>query len=116
MPGRLMHTSDVVAAFAAFGGLAGAVAAAILGVRAARQARLVDEVLPTAMGALDAGLHEVRGTFAGERSTTSPVTGRPCLWYRLLVEEALRMTGLNSVPLCSSMRLMASALVKSVVR
>ena len=85
-----MGPIDLIAGIAAVGGTAGSVAAMVLGVRAWRQARLVGAVLPTPMGELNVGLHEVRGTLSGERASTSPVTGRPCLWYRLLVEERVR--------------------------
>lgn len=55
--------------------------------RAWRLARLVSSTPPTALAALDVGLHEVRGAVHGRGALTSPLAGRECLYWRFLLEQ-----------------------------
>lgn len=58
--------------------------------RAFGNARLIASMPPTPIGKLDAGLHEVRGTLSGEGELVSPISQRPCLYFRLLLEQRRR--------------------------
>ena len=64
--------------------LAGSVWAAL---RGWRTARLLASTPPTAISALTPGLHEVRGAIRGEGSLRSPLSDRPCVYWRFLVEQ-----------------------------
>ncbi|MFZ5482465.1 MAG: hypothetical protein ACOZNI_37225 [Myxococcota bacterium] len=72
---------------AAGGGAVGAIAGAALAARAFQNARLVATVPPTPLSAMSPGLHETRGTLAGEDALVAPASRRPCLYFRFLVEE-----------------------------
>ncbi len=73
---------------AVFGiGALGAGVGAWLAARAWRTARLISSTPPTAISALTAGLHEVQGAVHGEGSLTAPMSQRPCLYWRFLIEQ-----------------------------
>lgn len=55
--------------------------------RAWRTARLISSTPPTALSGLTPGLHEVQGAVHGEGTLTSPLTERPCLYWRLIIEQ-----------------------------
>lgn len=71
-------------------GALGALACSALAARAFGNARLIASMPPTPMGRLDPGLHEVRGTLSGEGELVSPLSQRPCLYFRLLLEQRRR--------------------------
>jgi hypothetical protein len=62
----------------------------VLGARAFGNARLLAEAAPTAANALDEGLHEVAGRLVAEGEILAPLTGRPAVFYRLLLEQRRR--------------------------
>lgn len=62
---------------------AGAWAAA----RAWRTARLISSTPPTPISGLSPGLHEVRGAIRGEGGLVSPMSERPCVYWRFLLEQ-----------------------------
>lgn len=71
----------------------GAGATLVGGVLAANSfstARLLGATGPTPMAELSARLHEVRGTLEAEESRVAPLSGRTCVFWRLLVEEQRR--------------------------
>lgn len=67
-----------------------AFACAVLAARSFGNARLLAEAAPTPAAELEEGLHEVAGRLAAEGELTAPLTGRPCAWYRLLLEQRRR--------------------------
>lgn len=58
--------------------------------RAFGNARLLAEAAPTPVAELDDGLHEVAGTLQAEGELHAPLTGRPAVFYRLLLEQRRR--------------------------
>lgn len=58
-----------------------------LSLRAWRTARLISSTPPSAIAALTAGLHEVRGALRGEGTVTSPLSERSCVYWRFLLEQ-----------------------------
>lgn len=85
-----MDTFTTLAAIVGTGGAIGTVASVVLAVRAFGNARLIASIPPTPLRRLDAGLHEVRGALSGEGELVSPVSERPCLYVRLLLEQRRR--------------------------
>lgn len=67
-----------------------AFACAVLAARAFGNARLLAEAAPTPAAELEEGLHEVAGRLDATGELTAPLTGRPCAWYRLLLEQRRR--------------------------
>lgn len=61
-----------------------------LSFRAFGNARLLSEAAPTPLDSLAEGLHEVAGQLVAQGELLSPLTGRTCLWYRLLLEQRRR--------------------------
>jgi hypothetical protein len=61
-----------------------------LSARAFSDARLLAEIGSTPMGELSEGLHEVRGTVKADNAFTAPMSERPCVGWRLLVEQQRR--------------------------
>lgn len=63
-----------------------------LAARAFGNARLLAEAAPTPVAELDEGLHEVAGRLQaeGESELVAPLTGRPAVFYRLLLEQRRR--------------------------
>lgn len=55
--------------------------------RAWRTARLISSTPPTAISALTPGLHEVRGAIRGEGALSSPLSDRPCVYWRFVLEQ-----------------------------
>lgn len=60
--------------------------------RAWRTARLISSTPPTPVSALTPGLHEVRGAIRGEGTLTSPLSDRPCVYWRFLLEQRRQST------------------------
>lgn len=58
-----------------------------LALRAWRTARLISSTPPSAIAALTAGLHEVRGAIRGEGAVTAPLSERSCVYWRFLLEQ-----------------------------
>jgi hypothetical protein len=58
--------------------------------RAFGNARLLSEASPTPLASLTEGLHEVAGRMQATGELTAPLTGRACIWYRLLLEQRRR--------------------------
>jgi hypothetical protein len=58
-----------------------------LALRAWRTARLISSTPPSTIAALTPGLHEVRGAIRGEGTLTSPLSDRPCVYWRFLLEQ-----------------------------
>ncbi|MFN7135678.1 MAG: hypothetical protein ACK4N5_26635, partial [Myxococcales bacterium] len=75
--------------FASVGALVGVVAT-VLAARAFGNARLLAEAAPTPVQDLEDGLHEVGGRLAADGELVAPLTGRPCAYYRLLLEQRRR--------------------------
>ncbi len=71
-------------------GALGAVTGIALATRAFGNARLLASMPPTPTAALEPGLHEVTGTLLGTNGLEAPLTGRPCTFYRLLLEQRRR--------------------------
>lgn len=67
-----------------------AVVGGVLAGNAFSTARLLGSTGPTPMSELSAALHEVRGTVVAEASRTAPMSGRSCVFWRLLVEQQRR--------------------------
>lgn len=55
-----------------------------------RLSRLIAGTPPTAISDLSAGLHEVRGALQGDGLLESPFSRRPCLYWRLILEQRRR--------------------------
>lgn len=55
-----------------------------------RGARLIAASTPGDIGQLRPGLTEVRGALGGEGQLVAPLSQRPCLYYRLLLEQRRR--------------------------
>lgn len=73
--------------------VAGAGFAAVGGVLAANAfstARLLGATGPTPLAELTPILHEVRGTVVADERRTAPISGRSCVFWRLLVEQQRR--------------------------
>lgn len=85
-----MEVSQTLAALAGASGAVGTLAAAAMAARAFGNARLIASMPPTPIAKLDPGLHEVRGTLAGEGDLVSPLSQRPCVYFRLLLEQRRR--------------------------
>lgn len=71
----------------------GALASAVGVVQAYRNwrlSRLIANTPPTAISDLNAGLHEVRGALQGDGMLESPFSRRPCLYWRLVLEQRRR--------------------------
>jgi hypothetical protein len=75
---------------AAGGGFLAASVGAVLALRAFGNARLLASTPPTPVTELSEGLHEVAGTWQAANGLVAPVTGRPCAYYRLLLEQRRR--------------------------
>lgn len=75
---------------ATIAGSGATLAGGILAANAFSTARLLGTTGPTPMAELTAMLQEVRGTVIGEESRTAPVSGRSCVFWRLLVEQQRR--------------------------
>jgi hypothetical protein len=82
--------ADILSTALVAAGGAVMVTAGILAVRAFGNARLLAEAAPTPVNALEEGLHEVAGRLAADDTLRAPLTGRPCLFYRLLLEQRRR--------------------------
>ncbi|MES2638846.1 MAG: GIDE domain-containing protein [Myxococcota bacterium] len=61
-----------------------------LAARAFGNARLLAEAAPTPVAELDEGLHEVAGRLQAEGELIAPLTSRPAVFYRLLLEQRRR--------------------------
>lgn len=55
-----------------------------------RLSRLIASTPPTAISALNAGLHEVRGALQGDGLLEAPFSRRPCLYWHLVLEQRRR--------------------------
>lgn len=62
----------------------------VLAANAFSTARLLGATGPTPMAELSPMLHEVRGTVVAEEARTAPLSSRPCVFWRLLVEQQRR--------------------------
>lgn len=85
-----MAATETLAAIAGAAGAVGTLTAAAMAARAFGNARLIASMPPTPVAKLDPGLHEVRGTLAGDGELVSPLSQRPCLYFRLLLEQRRR--------------------------
>lgn len=61
-----------------------------LSFRAFADARLLAEIGATPMGELTDGLHEVRGAVKAPNGVSAPVSSRPCVGWRIVVEQQRR--------------------------
>lgn len=84
-----MATDLLSSVLAATGGLVG-VGAGVLATRAFGNARLLAAAAATPAAALEEGLHEIAGRLRAEGEILSPLTGRACVYYRLLLEQRRR--------------------------
>jgi hypothetical protein len=82
----------------------GVLAASALAARAFGNARLIASMPPTPIERLDPGLHEIKGNLSGEGTVFAPVSERPCLWFRLVLEQRRRNRWENVVDLKESAR------------
>ena len=71
------------------GGLA-VLAGLVQGYRTWRLSRMIASTPPTAISGLYAGLHEVRGALHGDGVLDSPYSHKPCLYWRLVLEQRRR--------------------------
>ncbi len=85
-----METVILLSGISGVSGAVGVVTGSVLAVRAWNVARLISSTPATPIADLDAGLHEVKGSFQGEGRLTSPLSQRPCLYWRLLLEQRRR--------------------------
>ena len=81
---------DILSSVLAAVGGAVTVSTGVLAVRAFGNARLLAEAAPTPVNALEEGLHEVAGRLEATDALRAPVTGRACLYCRLLLEQRRR--------------------------
>lgn len=73
--------------------IAGGALASVGGMQAVRAfwtARLLGTTGPTPLADIEAGLQEVRGTTLAEGALITPMSGRPGMYWRLLVEQQRR--------------------------
>lgn len=72
------------------GGLGALVVCLVQAGRAFWTVRQLSASGPTPMSELSPGLHEVRGTSLAEGGVTAPVSGRACMYWRVVVEQLER--------------------------
>jgi len=82
--------ADFASVVAAVGGGVGTLVAVIQAARGFWTVRLLEGSGATPLTELQPGLQEVRGTSLAEGAVTAPLSGRPCMYWRLQVEQQRR--------------------------